>query len=111
MRRKSISGPNKLQLETKEFAVRDSTFNSTPEALHEGSPMLFKRGRLSALSRSAKVKDEGAVVNRCVAGESPPQNLKAAEQKQENIIREVILPYLDRQIARAEKKVFIPDRS
>jgi hypothetical protein len=57
------------------------------------------------------VKDEGAVVNRYVAGQSPPQNLKAAEQKQENIIREVIWPYVDRQIARAEKKVSIPERS
>ena len=31
-------------------------------------------------------------------------NLKAAEQKDENMIRQVILPYLDRQIAGAEKK-------
>jgi hypothetical protein len=31
-------------------------------------------------------------------------NLRAAEQKDENMIREVILPYLDRQIASAEKK-------
>jgi hypothetical protein len=30
--------------------------------------------------------------------------LKAAEQKDENMIREIILPYLDRQIAAAEKK-------
>jgi hypothetical protein len=36
---------------------------------------------------------------------------KRVEQKEENIIREVILPYLDRQIARAEKKVSIPERS
>ena len=36
---------------------------------------------------------------------------KAAEQKGENIIREVILPYRDRQIATAEKKVSIPERS
>jgi hypothetical protein len=39
------------------------------------------------------------------------RTLKAAEQKEENIIREVILPYLDRQIATAEKKVSIPERS
>jgi hypothetical protein len=32
------------------------------------------------------------------------KTLKAAEQKDENMIREVILPYLDRQIAAAEKK-------
>ena len=32
------------------------------------------------------------------------KNLKVAEQKNENMIREVILPYLDRQIASAEKK-------
>ena len=32
------------------------------------------------------------------------KTLKAAEQKDENMIREVILPYLDRQIASAEKK-------
>jgi hypothetical protein len=32
------------------------------------------------------------------------KNLKAAEQKDENMIREVILPYLDRQIASADKK-------
>jgi hypothetical protein len=32
------------------------------------------------------------------------KNLKVAEQKDENMIREVILPYLDRQIASAEKK-------
>jgi hypothetical protein len=31
-------------------------------------------------------------------------NLKVAEQKDENLIRETILPYLDRQIAAAEKK-------
>jgi hypothetical protein len=31
--------------------------------------------------------------------------LKAAEQEEENIIREVILPYLDRQIATPEKKI------
>jgi len=31
-------------------------------------------------------------------------NLKAVEQKDENMIRQVILPYLDRQIAAAEKK-------
>jgi hypothetical protein len=30
--------------------------------------------------------------------------LKVAEQKDENMIREVILPYLNRQIASAEKK-------
>jgi hypothetical protein len=30
--------------------------------------------------------------------------LKLAEQKNENMIREIILPYLDRQIASAEKK-------
>jgi hypothetical protein len=39
------------------------------------------------------------------------RTLKAAEQEEENIIREVILPYLDRQIARAEKKVPIQERS
>jgi hypothetical protein len=39
------------------------------------------------------------------------RTLKAAEQKEENIIREVIWPYLDRQIATAEKKVSIPERS
>jgi hypothetical protein len=39
------------------------------------------------------------------------RTLKAAEQKQQNTIREVILPYLDRQIATAEKKVSIPERS
>jgi len=32
------------------------------------------------------------------------RNLKGAEQKDENMIRQVILPYLDRQIAGAEKK-------
>jgi len=32
------------------------------------------------------------------------KNLKVAEQKDENMIREVILPYLDRQIAAAKKK-------
>jgi hypothetical protein len=32
------------------------------------------------------------------------KNLKAAEQKDENMVREVILPYVDRQIASAEKK-------
>jgi hypothetical protein len=32
------------------------------------------------------------------------KTLKAAEQKDENMIRQVILPYLDRQIASAEKK-------
>jgi hypothetical protein len=32
------------------------------------------------------------------------KNLKVAEQKDENMIREVILPYVDRQIASAEKK-------
>jgi hypothetical protein len=32
------------------------------------------------------------------------KNLKAAEQKDENMIGEVILPCLDRQIASAEKK-------
>ena len=32
------------------------------------------------------------------------KNLKVAEQKDENMIREIILPYLDRQIAAAEKK-------
>ena len=32
------------------------------------------------------------------------KNLKAAEQKDDNMIREIILPYLDRQIAAAEKK-------
>jgi hypothetical protein len=31
-------------------------------------------------------------------------NLKAAEQTDQNMIREVILPYLDRQIAAAEHK-------
>jgi hypothetical protein len=30
--------------------------------------------------------------------------LKAAEQKDDNMIREVILPYLNRQIAAAEKR-------
>ena len=32
------------------------------------------------------------------------KNLKVAEQKDENMIREIILPYLDRQIAAAQKK-------
>jgi len=32
------------------------------------------------------------------------KTLKVAEQKDENMIREVILPYLDRQIASAERK-------
>ena len=32
------------------------------------------------------------------------KNLKVAERKDENMIREVILPYLDRQIAAAKKK-------
>jgi hypothetical protein len=32
------------------------------------------------------------------------KNLKVAEQKDENMIREIILPYLDRQITAAEKK-------
>ena len=32
------------------------------------------------------------------------KNLKVAEQKDENMIREIILPYLDRQIAAAGKK-------
>jgi len=32
------------------------------------------------------------------------KTLKVAEQKDENMIREVILPYVDRQIASAEKK-------
>jgi hypothetical protein len=41
MRRKLISGANELQLETKEFTVRDSAFNLTPEALHEGSLVLL----------------------------------------------------------------------
>ena len=31
-------------------------------------------------------------------------SLEAAEQKDENMIREIILPYLDRQIAATEKK-------
>jgi len=30
--------------------------------------------------------------------------LKVAEQKDDNMVREVILPYVDRQIAAAEKK-------
>ena len=42
------------------------------------------------------MKDEGAVVNRYVADNHLRRTLKAAEQKEENIIREVILPYLDR---------------
>jgi hypothetical protein len=54
------------------------------------------------------VKDEGGVVNRYWPTHSSPQNPKAAEQKEENIIHEVILPYLDRQITTAEKKVTIP---
>jgi hypothetical protein len=33
---------------------------------------------------------------------SPFTNLKVAEQKNEHMIRQVILPYLDRQIAAAE---------
>jgi hypothetical protein len=32
------------------------------------------------------------------------KTLKVTEQKDENMIREIILPYLDRQIASAEKK-------
>jgi hypothetical protein len=39
------------------------------------------------------------------------RTLKAAEQKDENMIREVILPYLDRQIAAAEKKERLAQRS
>jgi hypothetical protein len=49
--------------------------------------------------------------NRYVADTIRRRTLKAAEQTEENIIREVILPYLDRQIATAEKKVSIPERS
>ncbi len=56
------------------------------------------------------MKDEGAGrLTDTWATQSPPP--KAAEQKEENIIREVILPYVDRQIATAEKKVSIPERS
>jgi len=33
-----------------------------------------------------------------------PQKSEVAEQKDENMIREIILPYLDRQIAATEKK-------
>jgi hypothetical protein len=49
------------------------------------------------------VKDEGGVVNRYVAD--------SGTKGEENIIREVIWPYLDRQIARAEKKVSILERN
>jgi hypothetical protein len=33
------------------------------------------------------------------------RTIQATEQKDQNMIREVILPYLDRQIAAAEKKM------
>jgi hypothetical protein len=110
MRRKLISGANELQLETKEFTVRDSAFNLTPEALHEGAPGVVKRGRLSAFSRSAQVKDEGAVVNRYVAGQ-PPEKPKSDRIKAGEHHSRGYLAVPGSQIATAEEKVSIPERS
>jgi hypothetical protein len=48
-----MSEANGLQLEKPgESPIRDSEFNFNTGALHEGSPVLFKRGRLIDLSRS-----------------------------------------------------------
>ena len=112
MRRKSILGANKLQLETERIIIRDSGFNFNTGSFTQGLSSVVKTWSAERLIEvPPKVKDEGGVVNRYWPTHLPPQNLKAAEQKQENIIREVIWPYLDRQIATAEKKVSIPERS
>jgi hypothetical protein len=112
MRRKSILGANKLQLETERIIIRDSAFNSNTGSFTQRLSSVVKTWSAERLIEvPPKVKDEGGAVNRYCRHTHLCRTLKAAEQNEENIIREVILPYLDRQIATAEKKVSIPERS
>ena len=109
MRRKSILGANKLQLETERIIIRDSAFNFNTGSFTQRLSSVVKTWSAERLIEvPPKVKDEGGVVNRYWP--THPRTLKR-RNKRENIIREVILPYLDRQIATAEKKVSIPERS
>jgi hypothetical protein len=50
------------------------------------------------------MKDEGALVNRYVAETITAAESKVAEQREESIIREVILRYLDRQVGKLKRK-------
>ena len=110
MRRKSILGANKLQLETERIIIRDSSFNFNTESFTQRLSSVVKTWSAERLIEVLpKVKDEGGVIN--PTGRHLRGTLKAAQQKEENIIREVILPYLDRQITTAEKKVSIQERS
>ncbi|HSE88521.1 MAG TPA: hypothetical protein VLJ79_20045 [Candidatus Binatia bacterium] len=80
-------GANKLQVETERVTIRDSAFD-------------FNTG---SFTRRLKIR-----VRHYHLGRTPKSGGTKGE---ENIIREVIWPYLDRQIATAEKKVSIPERS
>jgi hypothetical protein len=112
MRRKSILGANTLQLETERIIIRDSAFNFNTGSFTQRLSSVVKTWSAERLIEvRPKVKDEGGVVNRYWPTYSPPQNPKTGGAKGGEIIREVILPYLDRQIATAEKKVSIPERS
>ena len=112
MRRKSILGANKLQLETERIIIRDSSFNFNTESFTQRLSSVVKTWSAERLIEVLpKVKDEGGVVNPTGRHNHLRGTLKAAQQKEENIIREVILPYLDRQITTAEKKVSIQERS
>jgi hypothetical protein len=57
------------------------------------------------------VKDEGALVNRYVAETITAAESKVAEQREESIIREVILRYPDRQIGKLKRSLNPRERS
>jgi len=64
MRRKSILGANKLQLETERIIIRDSAFNfSTGSFTQRLSSALKTWSAERLIEVLPKVKDEGGVVN------------------------------------------------
>ena len=99
---------NILQLETGGVTSLDSAFNFTAGSFTQRLSSVVKTWSAERLIEvSPNVKDEGESLTATGRHTRLRRTLKAAEQKEENIIREVILPYLDRQIATAEKKVSI----
>jgi hypothetical protein len=82
MRRKSILGANKLQLETERIIIRDSAFNFNTGSFTQRLSSVVKTWSAERLIEvPPKVKDEGGVVNRYWPTHSPPQNPKSGGAK------------------------------
>ena len=112
MRRKSILGANKLQLETERIIIHDSAFNFNTESFTQRLSSVVKTwsaGRL--IEVPPKVKDEGGVVNPYWPTQSPPRNPKSGAAKGGEHHSRGYLAVLGSQIATAEKKVSIQERS